>query len=335
VAIVGDDIQRTPTAEQHADYVQEQVQLEAVANTEKYRATLQEVACSDGEELHAEYSIVGELVESLLKSKETHSLILVSQPGLGKTYSLTKKLNSIGKVYDRDYIMVSGHITPMKLYEKMYRFREGLIFVDDVLAVFKNEDSKSLLLDATQTEQTRMVQYESSSRRLEQLGLPNRFLFNGKVVFCTNTLPTDPRTTALKSRSYYKEISFSYKEKIELIEKLAARRKVPAEVVKFIKENTDESFHELSLRTLLQVNDWFNNCKHWEAVAANTLGLIKDNELKMIKAWEESGVPTREQERLWRESTGKCRASFFNKKKLLRPQGSLRVAEPSRSSLKV
>jgi hypothetical protein len=303
--------------QKHMDSVKEQIKERQEQDEEKYRETLKEIQ-KDSKMLHPEFEIVRELLQALLKSDSTHSLILISPAGTGKTKCIASLLSEHGLEFEKDYALVSGHITPLKLYEKMYRFKEGLLFVDDVHAVFQSQECKSLLLDACQTENVRIVQYDSTSRLIERLGLPEKFIFKGKVVFCTNVLPDDARTLALKSRSYYKEIKLGYKEKIGMIEALADRMQYSKEIVEFIKENTNESYGELSLRTLVQVNDWYKSCSNWKAVALNTFGFMKDEELELIRMWEQSGLSIKRQVKEWFDATGKSRASFYRCKAKLK-----------------
>lgn len=130
------------------------------------------------------------------------SLIISGPPGLGKSFTvrqaLTEKFPDGPEVehYDEDtgltttvlhHDTVSGSISAVGLYQALWYTRNGGILVlDDVDDVFRDETALNLLKGALDSSPIRTISWRKEARWLEENGIPDRFEFRGHVVFLTN-----------------------------------------------------------------------------------------------------------------------------------------------------
>ena len=198
--------------------------------------------------------------------------------------------------------------TPLELYQFLYDNKDNKVLVlDDTMGFFNNPINIGIVLSALWGEGKRIVHYHSSSGRLK---VPQSFIFNSKVVWCVNELPK--QLEAVKSRCFYHELKFSYKEKIKLFYEIAKLKKIPLEVVDFIKENTDELTSDMDFRLLLKVYDISLHNKNWKELCERLLG--KSEKLILLKKYLEESLSIGEAQRKWCEATGHHRATFYRLK---------------------
>ena len=82
---------------------------------------------------------------------------------------------------------MSGSISAVGLYQALWHTRNGGILVlDDVDDVFRDETSLNLLKGALDSSPIRTISWRKEARWLEENGIPDRFVFDGHVVFLTN-----------------------------------------------------------------------------------------------------------------------------------------------------
>ncbi|UUV44847.1 AAA-ATPase [Rhodobacter phage RcRudolph] len=139
------------------------------------------------------------------------SLIISGPPGLGKSYTVREALaerfpdgpeksttldeEGADAIADEDveldgqlhYDTVSGSISAVGLYQALWYTRNGGILVlDDVDDVFRDETALNLLKGALDSSPIRTISWRKEARWLEENGIPDRFQFKGHVVFLTN-----------------------------------------------------------------------------------------------------------------------------------------------------
>ena len=144
-------------------------------------------------------------------------------------------LKSLGMVSDVDYFTSTGTITTAGLYEVLFKNRHKLIVFDDCDAVFKEADSINLLKGALDTYEVREIAKMTKGNTFDSMGmndfeiestyqddpskLPNKFEFNGQVIFISN-LPEEKFDDALLSRSLHVDVHLSKDELIERMKTL-------------------------------------------------------------------------------------------------------------------
>jgi len=189
------------------------------------------------------------------------SLLIKAKAGIGKTYQITNTLED--EVGNEGYVKISGHVSPLALYERMEDNRDAVIFLDDCSAVLKDRQSMELLKAATETEvDSRMVSWDSNTNKLPDT-VDNEFEFNGQVIICANQIPDSGSTKeiidSLIDRSIYIELDFTYRERIDLLKQVAYitdTDNIDAEermtIANWIESVTDQSSSGVNLRTLFK-----------------------------------------------------------------------------------
>lgn len=257
------------------------------------------------------YKLLEDYVNVWIKSKEIHGLLVEGPVGMGKTYNIERILTAKRK----SYCLLNTYITPLTLYITLYSFRNQFIVIDDVLELFKNKTNSGLLIAALQSEKKqRLVSYNSTTEKLGEI--PRQFFFNGKIAIICNKLPK--HLAHLKSRCYHFELKFNYNEKLEVIKNIAAKLKYPEEIVEFIENNTNETTPEevLNIRLLLKLYSIYKtHPKKWKELGIYLLK--KDADLYLVKQILEKYQDPKEQVKVYRELTGKSRASFYRAKQKL------------------
>ena len=148
-----------------------------------------------------------------------NSLMISGRAGTGKTFSVEKALTDEGLVADDDYIMVSGAVSTIMMFKKMYQYRNKVLVFDDCDAVFRDENGRNILKAALDTKAVRRISYlkksglvfdpkdfemdpEGEFNMIENGMVPAYFDFVGRVIFISNLAKdkADP-DGAIRSRS--------------------------------------------------------------------------------------------------------------------------------------
>lgn len=148
-----------------------------------------------------------------------NSLMVSGRAGTGKTFSVTKALKDEGLVEDDDFIVVSGAVSVIMMYKKLFQYRNQVLVFDDCDAVFRDETGRNVLKAALDTKKVRRISYlkktglvfdpkdfendpQGEFNAIESGLIPAYFDFGGRVVFISN-LPKDKADPdgAIRSRS--------------------------------------------------------------------------------------------------------------------------------------
>ena len=263
----------------------------------------------------------------LVARKMNHALFVFgAQGGLGKSRTILQTLDEEGV----EPILINSHITPLALYTTLFRFRgEEVIFFDDVDSLYSSMPHLGLLRSALWGS-PRTVCYGSS-----QLpdGLPSSFETTARFIFSANFIPK--RNNAFKamlSRCDIFELSATNEEVLDLMRSISQKgfqHLTPGDcrmVIDYIAENADDRQLSMrllgpSLRKLLYARgegiDWQPMIKS----QLRTLGRknestkrldSKTKDLRLLQnAIQKHPDSVQEQEKAWRQATGKSRASFY------------------------
>ncbi len=205
-----------------------------------------------------------------------NSVVLVSEAGLGKSFLVLKTLSELGLKINKDYVYINSYTTPLALYNLLYQHHDKLILFDDVEGIFEDRKAISILKAALwNSTGTRIIDYHSTSKNVE---VPS-FEFTGRIIFCTNKLPTNNTIQPVLSRIYYHFIRFTRQEIIEIMHEIAKEpykdfsKEDRMKVVTFIKDNCEYS--KISLRTLIKGYELYS---YNQEVWAELLQIILDND---------------------------------------------------------
>jgi len=202
-------------------------------------------------------------VDMVIEGK-MNALIVTGQPGVGKTYLVTKRLNEKGLTRNQDYFKITGKTTSAGLYISLYKHNGKILIYDDIDSVFYDDNSINILKGAIDTSQIREVSWNSafSLKSSDKEPIPTKFDFTGRVIFISN-LSKKKLNSAIKSRAFFLEIALSKEDMLYRMWKILPALEVPtgARVPEHIKDKAMEMLVvaaeqsqevELNLRTLLK-----------------------------------------------------------------------------------
>jgi hypothetical protein len=230
------------------------------------------------------FSFVESLTE-MVGVRNAPSLIITGEGGIGKTFTVTKTLHSLGMVESNEeeavgrptskvYKMVRGYSTPYGLYRTLFENSNAIIVFDDCDSILRDPTAINLLKAALDSYSKRYVSWNTERGS----DLPSSFLFEGGVIFISNeTLSSLDQ--AVRTRSLCVDLTMTADQKVERMEQLVASgdflgeydASVKKDSIALIKENLSK-VRNLSLRTLLQVSKIrANTKKDWNKLAMYVL----------------------------------------------------------------
>ncbi len=199
------------------------------------------------------------------------SAVITGEGGLGKTYTVTKTLETngfkdisdladfqVGAVINtrKCFTMVKGYSTAKGLYRTLFENNKSIIVFDDCDAVLKDPVALNLLKGALDSYGKRIISWNADMRDED---LPRSFNFEGRVIFISN-MTQDSIDQAIRSRSMLIDLSMSADQKIDRMSFIAKSEsfmpeydnKVKQDALDLIRELKDDA-KEISLRTLISV----------------------------------------------------------------------------------
>jgi hypothetical protein len=221
-----------------------------------------------------------------------NSLMVSGRAGTGKTFSVTKALKDEGLVEDDDFIVVSGAVSVIMMYKKLFQYRAKTLVFDDCDAVFRDETGRNILKAALDTKKVRRISYlkktglvfdpkdfendpEGEFLAIENGLVPGYFDFGGRVIFISN-LPKDKADPdgAIRSRSILIDVNpddMTLMERIKLLlpdlEPREMALKDKEEIFEFMKKAKD-----VSMRTFVKAAGFKQaGLPNWERMAQRYL----------------------------------------------------------------
>lgn len=232
---------------------------------------------------------------------DAFSLICSSHGGLGKTYTVTNVLNSIGfsevnqEIEDEEehdeenapvlknnqYLVITGKLTPYGAYSLMYEYNGDLIVFDDCDTLFQSEDGENLIKAATDDKLERRLGLRTKQTMSDNSEIPKSFPYSGRVIFLTN-VPISDIDSAIRSRALIVNIDLTAEESIERVRTLLpslmkdtpqATMAIKTEVLDFLL-TIKTLFTVLDFRTFQQaVKEKLRENPHWKKIVANSIML--------------------------------------------------------------
>lgn len=238
--------------------------------------------------INARFGFVEKLV-GMVASGVQPSAIITGEGGLGKTYTVTKTLEShgykdisdladfqVGAVINtrKCFTFVKGYSTPKGLYRTLFENNKSVIVFDDCDSVLKDPVALNILKSALDSYGKRIISWNADMRDDD---LPRSFNFEGRVIFISN-LDEGKIDQAIRSRSMMIDLSMTTDQKIERMETIAASpeflpeydKKIVNDALGLIREIKDE-VKEISLRTLISVSKVRASNEDWKDLATYML----------------------------------------------------------------
>ncbi len=270
----------------------------------------------------------------MVARKMSNGLFAVGPGGLGKSKVISETLADEGVVP----VMLNSHCTPLGLYMAMFHNRQdAVLWLDDADAMYTSLPILGLLRSALWgTADGRVVTYTSTQLQ----GVPGSFPFDSRVICTANVIPArNEAFKAVLSRVDVFTLAATNEEVIELLRSLARKGHnalspaTCAEVVDYIARVGGE--RQISVRlyqsALTKVEyalqsggtaDWrelvrtqLDNVGQTAEAGLRPLDSKAHDHRCMAVAVEKQPSSVKLQEEVWREMTGKSRASFFRTKK--------------------
>ena len=239
-------------------------------------------------DINTRFGFVEKLV-SMVASGVQPSAVITGSGGLGKTYTVTKTLQSagykdisdlaefqVGSVVNtrKCFTFVKGYSTPKGLYRTLFENNKSIIVFDDCDAVLKDPVALNLLKGALDSYGKRIISWNADMRDDD---LPRSFNFEGRVIFISN-MSQDKIDQAIRSRSMMIDLSMTLDQKIDRMEHIALSDEFMPEYTKTQKQDAlgliraikDEA-KEISLRTLISVTKIRASNDDWKDLATYML----------------------------------------------------------------
>jgi len=251
-------------------------------------------------------------VKAVVTGDKVHSLFIVGEPGLGKTYQIIQELLQHGK----EFVVIQGNITPLQLYNRFCAKPDAIFVLDDTLPMIHNKQILALLYSAMWSpEGDRQIEWQSTTKKVDM----EQAMFRGKIIFILNAVPRENiEVRTLMSRCLSYTVRFNYQQKMEIIYALAKivgkgekDTQENIELVNWLKKNTSEATSDLSLRTFFKVKQLAETTKNWEKMVLSMDGMEDNLALSAMKEVYEGGRTVKEQIREWSEKTNLRRTQYY------------------------
>jgi hypothetical protein len=184
--------------------------------------------------------------------------------------------------------VVKGATSGLGLYKKLYQYsaKGSVIVFDDCDTVLFDDLSLNILKAALDSGKKRIIQWNTESRVLDREGIPDKFEFEGAVIFITNVKFDGVKSKKLKdhlealmSRCHYIDLTIDSPEdkllRIEQVIQLGMLNEYQFDDVKQVEQQildymTDnlKRMNELSLRMAIKLAELIKmRPDSWKAVA--------------------------------------------------------------------
>ena len=224
---------------------------------------------------------IPKLYIEMVADKQTKGLLLYGESSLGKSYWVKKVLKEKGI---KDFVFVSGHITPMKFYEKLYQAKDSLVVFDDV-DILSNTIILNMIKACLNENSSNVVEYHTS----KNMDIPSSFIFNGNVIMLLNDIPKNSEhLKAVRSRVLEYELKFNREQILKIIFEIAHKHNIKGtelkdrlEIANWIKDNTSKAVKNLNIRLYLQAVNFFKfKNSNWKELTLNQI--VSDDFAEMI-----------------------------------------------------
>lgn len=204
-------------------------------------------------------------------------MVVTGPPGVGKSYGVEKVLEE-SSLFDKiagnklRYEIVKGASSAIGLYKVLYMNanKNNVLVLDDCDTVLHDETSLNLLKAALDSSKKRTLNWNTDSALLRREGIPDKFEFEGSVVFITNLKFDKVRgkladhLAAILSRCHYLDLTMdTTREKLLRCKQIVADGMLDeygfsqpevTEILGFLNDN-QHRMRELSLRMVTKLAD--------------------------------------------------------------------------------
>lgn len=252
------------------------------------------------------------LLLTIRASERMHALIIEGPPGWGKTTAVEDALRAAGVTG----VHLGSYSTPLHLFNFLYDNARNTVVIDDCAGLFSDQSSMAILKAATWGQgKQRKIRWGSTSGKASA----EEFIFEGKLVIVCNSFPTTADAEAVKSRSFPYKISIEPAGAKALLKKAAGNRDLysdtqkATEVARFLSQKVSAtSIHQISYRTLQMGYELAqHNGEQWRDLLERMVGAAPEDPKRLVRQLARRGMAVKDQARIFEESTGLKRRTFF------------------------
>jgi hypothetical protein len=122
---------------------------------------------------------------------------LIGRPGLGKSQRALRALEG------RPHAWIDCHATKLAVYCKLFQHRDEPVAIDDENSLVTDPGKLSLMSALCQTNPEKTLRWDSTTRLLEDRGVPPEFKTRSQVLVITNRLRNlSPQVAAMIDRGF-------------------------------------------------------------------------------------------------------------------------------------
>ena len=148
-------------------------------------------------------------------------------------------------------VVVNSHITPLALFIYMQKNKDSIILIDDVDDF--NEISIGILKAGLwEINGSREVCWLSSVNKIYEMGLKEKFEFNGKIIITSNSTGSYKCFSPILARMLVVEKEFNVKEINEIIANLFTKNSLEKDIETFKSKFIKPYVNNFNIRNILK-----------------------------------------------------------------------------------
>jgi hypothetical protein len=212
---------------------EEEMLVETEETKARFNQALKVIAEKDSDALE---DMICELVPEMKKfhefldmtlsgSQYNNGVMITGSGGLRKSWHVLVEL----KKRNLPFALYNSHSSSLGLFELLYKNRDSFVVLDDLETLLDDKKSVGILKAALfSSTGVREITWASTSRVLAERGLPERFVFNGKIIIISNDSHNSRSESfkAFKSRLYVHELKLSAQGRKILVRSILLKQNI-------------------------------------------------------------------------------------------------------------
>lgn len=236
---------------------------------------------------------------------------IVGRPGLSKSQSI--KAATVGK---KVRLYKGGQLTPASFFMDCYKHRGEPIILDDAEHLLDYKLGLKLVLALCETDKVKQMDYGTSNKFLREAGVPATYFTNSPLCIIAN------RTTshaAVMSRA--SALLHFAPTNLEVHQSVAGWF-WDQEIHDWIGTHLSQ-LEAIDVRWYVHAAKDKNNKRDWRKILLDAHSVDADTVVIQDLEADHRCFTVKEKEALFTQRTGKCRATYFNRKTALEAAGQL------------
>ena len=252
------------------------------------------------------------LLDESLKAIQKGSINLLAVKGEAGTGKSRTILNYLKKEKVK-FNYFSSYTTPLYFYKLLYENQDKEVLVFDDIEGITDLKIIAMLKSLCWSPEgiKREVCYFSTSEKVKDNSLPERFKTNARIILIFNN---DLKGfEAVINRGVCLDFNFNFQDKLNIFKEIKEKANINKEVLKWVELNCNESTENLNIRSLVILSNLKEGGFDFKLFANEILKndyemIVLLEAIKKFKSVEDSC-------NYWINKTGKSRRSFFRLKK--------------------